>query len=70
MLNCRPYENIELMFYKDCIAYHWYPPAATIDSLKTAGYHFAAFDYPGDQQQLPEWIKADTSIMILPYVMK
>lgn len=70
VLNCRPYENIELMFYKDCIAYHWYPPAETIDSLKRSGYHFAAFDYPGDPQQLPEWIKADTSIRILPYMLR
>ena len=70
VINCRPYENIELMFYQDCLAYHWYPQAAQLDSLKQLGYHFAAFDYPGDPQALPEWIKADTSILILPYTMK
>ncbi len=70
VLNCRPYENIELMFYQDALAYHWYPEAFKIDSLKNIGYRFAAFDYPGDPQQLPEWIKADTSIMILPFAMK
>ena len=70
VLNCRPYENIELMFYQDVLAYHWYPQAGQIDSLKQAGYRFAAFDYPGDPQALPEWIRADTSILILPYTMR
>lgn len=66
ILNCRPYENIELMFYKNALAYHWYPPAETIDSLERLGYKFAAFDYPNDQQALPEWIRGDSSIVILP----
>jgi hypothetical protein len=70
ILNCRPYENIELMFYQDVLAYHWYPQAEQIDSLKKVGYRFAAFDYPGDPQALPEWIGADTSILILPYALK
>jgi hypothetical protein len=70
VLNCRPYENIELMFYQDCLAYHWYPEASQIDSLKQVGYRFAAFEYPGDPQQLPEWIKLDTAILILPQRMR
>jgi hypothetical protein len=70
ILNCRPYENIELMFYKDANAYHWYPDAAILDSLKLAGHKFAAFQYPNDPQQLPEFITRDSTFLILDKGLK
>lgn len=70
VLNCRPYENIELMFYRNCTAYHWYPPENILDSLQTAGHKFAAFQYINDQQQLPEYITNDKEIVILNQGLK
>jgi 4-amino-4-deoxy-L-arabinose transferase-like glycosyltransferase len=70
ILNCRPYENIELMFYKDANAYHWYPDASTQDSLKQLGHKFAAFQYLNDPQQLPEFMTRDSTILILERGLK
>jgi 4-amino-4-deoxy-L-arabinose transferase len=65
LLNTRPYENIELMFYNDHLAYHWYPSPAVLDSLQNLGHKFAAFEYENDQQSLPQYITADPEITIL-----
>jgi len=62
--NCRAYENIELMFFKDVTAYHFYPYEQTIDSLRMHGHRFAAFDYD-DQQKLPDYMSNDKEIIIL-----
>ena len=70
ILNTRAYENIELMFYRGGLAYHWYPQERTLDSLQNSGYKFAAFDYPGDQQQLPSYIVEDKEILILEEKLK
>jgi hypothetical protein len=70
ILNCRPYENIELMFYKDVLAYHWYPEARILDSLQDKGYKFAAFEFHNDPQQLPAYITGDSTITILDKGLK
>jgi len=70
ILNCRPYENIELMFYKNTLAYHWYPEPKVLDSLQAVGYKFAAFEYKNDPQQLPKWITSDSTILILDKGLK
>lgn len=69
-INTRPYENIELMFYKGGIAYHWYPTETTLDSLQNLGYKFAAFNYENDQQSLPGYITSDSTIMIMKERLK
>lgn len=58
------------MFYRDCTAYHWYPPENILDSLQNAGHKFAAFQYVNDQQQLPEYITNDKEIVILNESLK
>lgn len=65
VLNTRPYENIELMFYKDALAYHWYPEARVLDSLQALGHKFAAFQYSNDPQQLPDYIANDPEVLVL-----
>jgi 4-amino-4-deoxy-L-arabinose transferase len=70
IINCRPYENIELMFYKNVTAYHWYPGERVLDSLQLLGYQFAAFEYENDQQKLPDYIVNDKNILILDEVLK
>jgi hypothetical protein len=70
ILNCRPYENIEFMFYKDVLAYHWYPEPRILDSLQSVGYKFAAFEYKNDPQQLPAYITGDSTILILDKGLK
>ncbi len=63
LFNTKSYENIELMFYKNVTAYHWYPQKSTIDSLKNLGVSLAAFQF--SSQYLPEYIQKDTGILIL-----
>lgn len=70
ILNTRAYENVELMFFKGGIAYHWYPQERILDSLQNLGHKFAAFDYENDPQALPDYIKSDTSIVILEGKLK
>jgi hypothetical protein len=70
LLNTRAYENIELMFYSDHLAYHWYPSPAVLDSLQNLGHKFAAFEYENDQQSLPQYISTDPEIIILPQRLK
>ncbi|HZV69600.1 MAG TPA: glycosyltransferase family 39 protein [Saprospiraceae bacterium] len=70
ILNTRAYENIELMYYKDVLAYHWYPSNEILDSLQNLGYKFAAFEYNDDNQSLPEYITNDKEILILGEVLK
>lgn len=64
ILNCRTYENIELMFFKDVTAYHFYPTEQVLDSLQAYGHHFVAFNYP-DKQKLTEYIIKDKEILVL-----
>jgi hypothetical protein len=53
------------MFYSDLTAYHYYPSEQLLDSVQQAGYKFAAFDYT-DTQKLPDYLKNDKEILILP----
>lgn len=69
LINCRAYENIDLMFFKGGTAYHYYPDEKSIDSLENHGYIIAAFDYR-DQQKLPEYIMTDNRIFLMPEKLK
>lgn len=69
IINCRTYENIDLMFYKGGTAYHFYPDEKSIDSIENEGFHISAFDY-NDQQKLPEYIKEDDRIFLIPAKLK
>ncbi len=65
ILNCRGLENVDLMFYQDLNAYHWFPEEHILDSLKQKGYRFAAFqNVPG--QGLPAYILEDPDILLIP----
>lgn len=70
IFNCEPYENIELMFFQDVIAYHWYPEPAKIDSLQQAGYHIAAFQFHDHPQVLPQWLVEDPEVLVLDKGLK
>ncbi len=69
ILNTRSFENIELMFYQDMTAYHFFPDSIVLDSLQLHGHKFAVFDYT-DIQEISEYIKSDTSILILEEKLK
>lgn len=69
ILNCLSHNHIELMFYRNAHAFHWFPEQAMIDSLKREGYKFAAFrNVPG--QGLPQYITDDPNILILEDVIR
>ncbi len=63
-LNTRSFENIELMFFQDLTAYHFFPDSVVLDSLQSHGHTFAVFDY-SDIQKISPYIINDTSILVL-----
>jgi 4-amino-4-deoxy-L-arabinose transferase-like glycosyltransferase len=69
IINCKSFENVELMFYQDANAYHWYPAENVIDSLQQLGYKFAAFQNTPNQG-LPAYITDDPEIVILEDAIK
>ncbi len=64
LINCKSFENVEVMFHQDTRAYHWYPSETVIDSLQNLGYKFAAFRNTPNQG-LPGYISEDPDILIL-----
>ena len=64
ILNCKSFEDVELMFYQQVNAYHWYPDGATLDSLLKSGHKFAAFK-SHTQQDLPDYIYLNNDIVII-----
>lgn len=69
VLNCKSFEDIELMFHKDVNAYHWFPPEQIIDSLENLGYNFAAFQ-SHTNQGLPEYMLQNNNILIIQEKIK
>ncbi len=69
VLNCKSFEDVELMFYKDVNAYHWYPKKDILDSLIDNGYKFAAFKNHNNQL-LPEYIYNQENIIIIDKLIK
>ncbi|MEZ4885065.1 MAG: glycosyltransferase family 39 protein [Chitinophagales bacterium] len=64
ILNCKAFEDTDVMFYQDVNAYHWYPEQHTLDSLLEIGYQFAAFQNHTNQG-LPEYISNNKDILII-----
>ncbi len=69
IINCKPFEETELMFYQNVNAYHWYPDEKTLDSLLNRGYKFAAFKNHNNQN-LPEYIRNKKEIIIIDEEIK
>ncbi len=64
ILNCKSFEEIELMFYRDVNAYAWYPEKNELERAKARGYKFAAFRNHGNYR-LPSYISEDEDIVII-----
>lgn len=69
IINCKSFENVELMFHKNAKAYHWYPGEQVIDSLQNLGFKFAAFRNTPNQG-LPPYILEDPEIVLLEDVIQ
>lgn len=69
IINCNSFENIDLMFYKNVNAYHWYPPENELVELINKGYKISAFKSHGEQI-LPEYILLNSKIEILDFDLK
>ena len=69
ILNCKEFEDVELMFYTNANAYHWWFPERTLDSLQNLGHQFAAFPSHGNQA-LPDYILKDSTILILEHQLQ
>lgn len=69
ILNCKSFEDTDVMFYTDHRAYQWFPIETVFDSLQQAGHRFAAFK-SHTNQYLPEYISRDTAVLILDHTIK
>lgn len=69
ILNCKSFEDVELMFYRDVNAYHWYLSESQLDSLQREGYQFSAFKSHNDQH-LPTYIQNDPEIVLIDRELK
>lgn len=55
VINCKAFEDVDLMFYKDVNAYCWFPTQKRLDSLMRKKYRFIAFKNQPNQN-LPAYI--------------
>ena len=68
VLNCKGFEETDLMFYTDYNAYSWYPSQNIFDSLRDEGHSFAVFKNHGNQQ-LPTYIADNEEVRMLNHPM-
>ncbi len=64
VFNCKSFEDVEMMFYTDLNAHHWWPNEQVLDSLLNAGHMIAIFKSHG-VQVLPPSITNNPRIMII-----
>jgi 4-amino-4-deoxy-L-arabinose transferase-like glycosyltransferase len=69
IINCKAFEDTEMMFNKNVNAFHWFPEQRVLDSLQNKGYQFAAFKSNNDQN-LPEYITKNKRILIIDKQLK
>lgn len=69
ILNCKSFEDTELMFYQNCNAYHWYPPEEEFKQLLKKGYKIAVFKNHNNQI-LPPYISTHPDILFLDFELK
>jgi hypothetical protein len=69
IINCKAFEDTEMMFHQKSNAFHWFPEQRVLDSLHNIGYQFAAFKSNNDQN-LPEYITNDKRILIIDKQLK
>jgi len=69
ILNVKGMDDTELMFHQDAIVYHWYPPKSAVDSLLEKGYKISAF-IDHNHQPLPDYIKENDEILLIPHILK
>lgn len=64
IVNCKAYEDIELMFYHNLTAYCWHTEQYLLDPLVKKGYKLAAFADHG-RQPIPEYFYTYPDILVL-----
>lgn len=69
ILNCKSFEDVELMYWQNVDAYHWWPEKKDLDSLQNLGYKFACFK-SHTNQQLPQYIFDNKDILIIDKELK
>ncbi len=70
ILNLKPFNQVDLMFYKDVYAaYAWWPKKSIIDSLMSNGYKFSVFQ-SHHKQILPSFILNNPEMIIIDQTQK
>jgi len=69
VINCKAFDNIDIMFHQDITAYPRCPDKSVIDSLTELGFRFYAFD-SHDEYPLPEAIRNHPDVTIIDGKLK
>ena len=64
IINCKSFEDNELMFWQPNNAYHWFPNQADLQAMLDKGYKVAAFQNHGEYG-LPDYITNNPAITII-----
>lgn len=69
ILNCKSFEDKDVMFYKNANAYAWFPDKKIFDSLQICGYKFLVFKNHNNQI-LPYYIQNNETVQFLQAQIK
>jgi hypothetical protein len=69
IINCKAFDNIDIMFYTGVTAYPWFPDVNVIDSLSELGYQFYAFN-SHSEYVLPEKVKVNPNVILINEALK
>lgn len=69
ILNCKSFEDKDLMFYSNLTAYAWYPNKKIFDSLQVIGFKFATFKNHSNQI-LPDYIQSNERVLFIDSEIK
>lgn len=64
LLNCKGYEDIDVMYFKNINAYSWFPQEADFNKLLQKGYKVYAFN-DHHEQVLPAYIRNNPKVKII-----
>jgi 4-amino-4-deoxy-L-arabinose transferase-like glycosyltransferase len=64
VLNCKSYEDVELMFYKDLNVYPWCIDSVKVDSFLKEGYKISVFNNHNNQN-IPNYLSLNKKVEVL-----
>jgi hypothetical protein len=69
VLNCKSFEDVELMFFKDLNVYPWCIDSLKVDSFLKEGYKITVFNNHNDQF-IPNYLSLNKKVEVLKLPLK